>query len=124
MTTPNQERSVEEIVEEFNNKFTVPNNGTKMSSETVLNELITPKSISNWLTQTLTTNNQTTHDRLKAGIEGMHKDTENPPERHNYLGIGEVELMADIQGFAMDVAYNQALTDVLALVDEVYKSKD
>ena len=51
MTT--SERSIEEIVEEFNNKFTVQNKNKKMSSDTVLNELITPKTISNWLTKIL-----------------------------------------------------------------------
>ena len=61
----------------------------------------------------LTRRDNQAYTSLVEGIEGMRKDTEREPNKSDYLGRGKVEMIADIQGFGMDIAYNVALEDII-----------
>ena len=64
----------------------------------------------------LTQDRNQAYTSLVEGIEGMRKDTEREPNKSDYLGRGKLEMIADIQGFGMDIAYNVALEDILEKV--------
>ena len=56
-----------------------------------------------------------------ALVEGKKKDTDDEPVAADYLGVlgkGKVEMMADLQGFGMQIAYNQACDDIIKALSE------
>lgn len=89
----------DEIVEEFRKRFTVPNDTEKMSTETVINELITPATYEAWLRTILTQKDA----EVAEAVQKLR--TEEPL----YIGKTQYEFYkGDVRW-----VYNQALDDLI-----------
>ena len=111
--------SVEDTVDDF-----FDNTFKWVDMENGLGQYLLMTDVEKHLKAKITQDRNQAYTSLVEGIEGMRKDTEREPNKSDYLGRGKVEMIADIQGFGMDIAYNVALDNIIEnVVKPLYGKK-